>query len=82
MSTTPTFRTNHLQGAPSLGIRLIYWFLQPVLLLSALTAFYFNQDEPAIYLVCLVLFNWYLDLSSTNIRPAARGYNLQKKRLA
>jgi len=54
MSTPPVFRTNHLDGLPRLGTRLIFWTLQPVLLLSVLTAFYFNQDEPAMYLACLV----------------------------
>ena len=37
-----------------MGTRLIYWTLQPVLLVSVLTAFYFNQDEPAMYLACLI----------------------------
>lgn len=54
MPSTPAFRTNQLDESPRTGARLIYWALQPVLLLSVLTAFYFNQDEPAMYLVCLV----------------------------
>ena len=55
MSSTPAFRTNHLHSSAHLGTRLIYWALQPLLLLSVLIAFYFNQATPAMYLVCLVL---------------------------
>ena len=54
MSSTPAFRTDRLDESPRSGTRLIYWALQPVLLVSVLTAFYFNQYEPAMYLLCLV----------------------------
>ena len=51
--------------------------MQPVPLLSVLTAFYFNQDEPAMYVVCLVfvqlvlgVVEYHYPVRDTWIQPA------------
>jgi sterol desaturase/sphingolipid hydroxylase (fatty acid hydroxylase superfamily) len=62
MSTTTetALRINTLTGDEPLAERLIFWGLQPLLVGGMLTAWYFNRDVEAMYILCLAFVQFVL----------------------